>query len=286
MKKKLLVLTLAAVAALSTVFTGCGKKDDGVTVVNVGARYDDAEVWEAVNENLKPYNIRVENKAYDSSVNLNDLVLSGDIDLNVAQHYAYYDYIKTQDEKYSKLQAIGEISISTIDLYSKKYASVEDLPDGAVIAIPNDINNGGRALSVLEKTGLIKLADDHGEIPLKEDIVENPKNIKFEEIASSSMISILDDVDAGFVYSPNAADAGLNPANDAIFRDELDLKNNPTQSKFIIIFTGEEGDENNEVYKRIIEEYHKENVFKAYKSEYKGSTIPVVDGEAVDLSQY
>ena len=63
MKKKLLVLTLAAVAALSTVFTGCGKKDDGVTVVNVGARYDDAEVWEAVNENLKPYNIRVENKA-------------------------------------------------------------------------------------------------------------------------------------------------------------------------------------------------------------------------------
>ena len=244
------------------------------------------EIWEAVNEKLKDDNIRVENKAYDSSVNLNELLVSGEIDLNVAQHYAYYNYVKEQDEKFSKLKALGDIAISTIDLYSNKYKSIDELPDGAKIAIPNDVNNGGRALSVLEKAGLIKLKEGHDIIPSQTDIVENPKNIVFEEVASSSMISILEDVDAGFAYSPNAVDAGLDPQTDPIFRDELDLKNNETQFQFVIIFTGEEGDENNEVYKKIIDAYHSEEVYKVYKEVFKGSTIPVTDGAPIDLSKY
>ena len=100
------------------------------------------------------------------------------------------------------------------------------------------------------------------------------------------MISILDDVDAGFAYSPNAVDAGLNPETDPIFKDELDLKNNSTQFQFVIIFTGEEGDENNEVYKKVIDAYHSEEVYKVYKEVFKGSTIPVTDGEPIDLSKY
>ena len=291
--KKIQALGLVIALLLTTATTGCGDssdsadaKDSKVTVVKTGARYDDIEIWDAVNEQLKDENIRVENTAYDSSVNLNDLVVSGEIDLNVAQHYAYFDYVKEQDEKYKNLAALGEISISTIDLYSKKYKSIDELPDGAKIAIPNDINNGGRALSVLEKAGLIKLKEDHGVIPAQTDIEENPQNITFEEIATSSMISILDDVDAGFAYSPNAVDAGLDPQTDPIFKDELDLGNNSTQYKFVIIFTGEEGDENNEVYKKVIDAYHTESVYKAYKEVFNGSTIPVVNGEPIDLSKY
>ena len=292
--KKILAGGLAASLLLSSL-TGCGQNasessassnPDKVTVVKVGSRYDNVEIWEAVNELLKDDNIRVENTAYDSSVNINELLVSGEIDLNVAQHYAYYNYVKEQDEKFSKLTALGDIAISTIDLYSNKYKSIDELPDGAKIAIPNDVNNGGRALSVLEKSGLIKLKEDHDIIPTQADIVENPKNIVFEEIASSSMISILDDVDAGFAYSPNAVDAGLSPETDPIFKDELDLKNNETQFQFVIIFTGEEGDENNEVYKKVIDAYHSEEVYKVYKEVFKGSTIPVTDGEPIDLSKY
>ena len=288
---------VALLLGTSSVVTGCGSSDSAkkgssnvqaksVTVVKTGARYDDIELWEAVNEQLKDDNIVVENTAYDSSVNLNDLVVSGEIDLNVAQHYAYLNYIKESDEKYANLEALGDISISTIDLYSKKYKSVDELPDGAKIAIPNDINNGGRALSVLEKAGLIKLKEDHGVIPEQTDIVENPKNIQFEEVATSSMVTILDDVDAGFAYSPNAVDAGFDTDKDPIFKDELDLENNSTQHQFIIIFTGEKGDENNEVYKKVIDAYHQEAVYKAYKEVFKGSTIPVVDGKPIDLSNY
>lgn len=292
--KRIITAGVAAALLLSS-FTGCGSnassasagsKSDEVTVVKVGSRYDNVEIWEAVNEILKDDNIRVENTAYDSSVNINELLVSGEIDLNVAQHYAYYNYVKEQDEKFSKLKALGDIAISTIDLYSNKYKSIDELPDGAKIAIPNDVNNGGRALSVLEKAGLIKLKEGHDIIPSQTDIVENPKNIVFEEIASSSMISILDDVDAGFAYSPNAVDAGLSPETDPIFKDELDLKNNETQFQFVIIFTGEEGDENNEVYKKVIDAYHSDEVYKVYKEVFKGSTIPVTDGAPIDLSKY
>lgn len=292
--KRIITAGVAAALLLSS-FTGCGSnassasagsKSDEVTVVKVGSRYDNVEIWEAVNEILKDDNIRVENTAYDSSVNINELLVSGEIDLNVAQHYAYFNYVKEQDEKFSKLKALGDIAISTIDLYSNKYKSIDELPDGAKIAIPNDVNNGGRALSVLEKAGLIKLKEGHDIIPSQTDIVENPKNIVFEEIASSSMISILDDVDAGFAYSPNAVDAGLSPETDPIFKDELDLKNNETQFQFVIIFTGEEGDENNEVYKKVIDAYHSDEVYKVYKEVFKGSTIPVTDGAPIDLSKY
>ena len=292
---KKIVATGLAASLLLTALTGCGKdasdtsasgNSDKVTVVKVGSRYDDVEIWEAVNEKLKDENIRVENTAYDSSVNINELLVAGEIDLNVAQHYAYLNYVKAQDEKFSKLTALGDIAISTIDLYSNKYKSIDELPDGAKIAIPNDVNNGGRALSVLEKAGLIKLKEGHDIIPSQTDIVENPKNIVFEEVATSSMISILDDVDAGFAYSPNAVDAGLSPETDPIFKDELDLKNNSTQFQFVIIFTGEEGDENNEVYKKVIDAYHSEEVYKVYKEVFKGSTIPVTDGEPIDLSKY
>ena len=292
---KKIVATGLAASLLLTALTGCGKdasdtsasgNSDKVTVVKVGSRYDDVEIWEAVNEKLKDENIRVENTAYDSSVNINELLVAGEIDLNVAQHYAYLNYVKAQDEKFSKLTALGDIAISTIDLYSNKYKGIDELPDGAKIAIPNDVNNGGRALSVLEKAGLIKLKEGHDIIPSQTDIVENPKNIVFEEVATSSMISILDDVDAGFAYSPNAVDAGLSPETDPIFKDELDLKNNSTQFQFVIIFTGEEGDENNEVYKKVIDAYHSEEVYKVYKEVFKGSTIPVTDGEPIDLSSY
>ena len=292
---KKIVATGLAASLLLTALTGCGKdasdtsasgNSDKVTVVKVGSRYDDVEIWEAVNEKLKDENIRVENTAYDSSVNINELLVAGEIDLNVVQHYAYLNYVKAQDEKFSKLTALGDIAISTIDLYSNKYKSIDELPDGAKIAIPNDVNNGGRALSVLEKAGLIKLKEGHDIIPSQTDIVENPKNIVFEEVATSSMISILDDVDAGFAYSPNAVDAGLSPETDPIFKDELDLKNNSTQFQFVIIFTGEEGDENNEVYKKVIDAYHSEEVYKVYKEVFKGSTIPVTDGEPIDLSSY
>jgi len=255
-------------------------------VVNVACRNDYPEIWDAVNKELEPEGIRVVNTAYDTSVNLNELLVSGDIEMNVAQHGAYLKFIQAQDAKFSDLESIGQIHISTLDLYSKSVASVEELPDGATIAIPNDAMNGGRALLVLERSGVITLDDTYDTFPDSTHIADNPKNLEFLEIASDSMVITLEDVDAGFVYSVNAVDGGLDPVNDPIFRDIIDFANNAGQRDFIILFTVRSEDKDNAVYKKIVDAYHTESVYQVYKDVYKGSIIPIDNDVEIDLSKY
>jgi D-methionine transport system substrate-binding protein len=255
-------------------------------IVNVACRNDYPEIWDAVNKELEDDGIVVVNTGYDTSVNLNELLVSGDIDMNVAQHYAYLDLIKAQGEQFSDLVPIGAIHISTLDLYSNKYDSIEELPDGATVSIPNDVMNAGRAILVLERMGLVTLDDNYDIFPDETNIAENPKNLKLLEIASDSMVITLDDVDAGFVYSVNAVDAGLDPIEDPIYRDEIDFEKNEGQDQFIIIFTARGEDADNEIYKKVVDAYHSDSVYKVYKDVYKNSIIPVVGDEPIDLSQY
>lgn len=287
MKRKISLLLLVMVLGLAAL-AGCGDKgkDSEVTVVKVADRQDIPEIWDAVNKILEPENIKVENKAYDSSVNLNDLLVAGDIDMNVAQHYAAIDYFKASSDKYADLIPLGDISTESLDLYSEKYESIDQLPDGALIGIPSDVMNGGRAFTVLETAGLIELDDNYTDFPEEKDIISNPKNLTFTPVDTTSMIRTLEDVDAGFIYSTTAVYGGLDPVNDPIFRDKIDLENNSFQKQFTLVFTGVKGDENNEVYQKVIDAYHSKEVYKAYKEVFKSGNIPVVDGKAIDLSEY
>jgi len=270
-----------------SLFSACGS-DDGeeVTIVNVACRNDYQEIWDAVNEELADENIKVINTAYDTSVNLNELLVAGDIDMNVAQHYAYLEFVKGSDAKFADLTSMGELHIATLDLYSNKYDSVEDIPDGSTISIPNDYMNGGRALLLLEKAGVLTLDKEWEDFPDYTNIVENPKNLEFLEIASDSMVITLDDVAAGFVYSINAVDGGLDPIEDPIFRDAIDFDGDPVQRGFIIVFTVNPEDVDNEVFQKVVEAYHAESVYKVYKEVYNNSMIPVDDGNPIDLSKY
>jgi D-methionine transport system substrate-binding protein len=276
----LLALTLAL-----TVVGGAFAAGEKI-VVNVACRNDLPEIWDAVNRELEDDNIKVINTGYDTSINLNELLLAGDIDMNVAQHYAYLDLMQSQNERFKELIPLGTIHIATLDLYSKKFKSAGDLPKGATVAIPNDVMNGGRALLVLERAGLIKLNKDYKVFPDETNIVENPKGLRFLEIASDSMVITLDDVEAGFVYSINAVDGGLDPIKDPIFRDTIDFAKNEKQDRFIILFTARSKDADNEIYKKIIDAYHSDSVYKVYKEVYKNSMIPVVNNKPVDLSRY
>jgi D-methionine transport system substrate-binding protein len=253
-------------------------------IVNVACRNDLQEIWDAVNEELVDDGIQVVNTAYDTSVNLNELLVEGDIEINVAQHYAALEYIKASDPKFEDLTAIGEISIATLDLYSNKYGSLDELPEGATIAIPNDFMNGGRALNVLATSGAITLSPDAPSLPAAEDIAENPKGLVFQEIASDMMVRVLEDVDAGFVYSVNAVDGGLDPITDPIYKDNIDFEENPNERQFIVIFTVRGEDADNPTFKKIVEAYHSVRVQEAYRDVYGVSLIPVVDGKAIDVN--
>jgi D-methionine transport system substrate-binding protein len=255
-----------------------------IITVNVACRNDYQEIWDAVNAELADDGIKVINTAYDTSVNLNDLLVEGDIELNVAQHYAALEYIKGSDAKFADLTAIGDIHISTLDLYSNKHDSIEALPQGAVIAIPNDFMNGGRALNVLATSGAITLRSDAPALPTADDIIDNPKGFVFQDIASDMMVRVLDDVDAGFVYAVNAVDGGLDPNTDAIYNDIIDFTVNPNEKLFIIIFTARGEDANNPTYQKIVEAYHSPSVQKVYQDVYGGTLIPIVDNKPIDVS--
>lgn len=280
------IALLAAVAAVvSLAACGSASATSDQQTVKVGIRGGAGKIWAAVKTELAKQNIKLDFKEYDSSVNLNDLLLAGDIDINAAQHYAALDYFKSKNKRYDDLVAAGQLRLITIDLYSRKYQSVDDLPDGATIAIPNDPMNAGRAFSVLASSGVITLGD-YQWLPTQKDITANPKHLKFKEIASSTMVRTLDDVDAGFVYSQEATAGGLDTQNGPIVKDKIDLKNNKVQHDFIVIMTVRKADKDKKIYQTVLDAYHSPAVYKVIKDVYKGAVYPVENDEVVDLSKY
>ncbi|WP_028709750.1 MetQ/NlpA family ABC transporter substrate-binding protein [Propionicicella superfundia] len=286
-------IPVAAAAAL-LVMTACSASPSGDgtnsadagewTTIQTAARYDYDEVFEALNAELESEHIKVVNTAYDTSINLNELLLEGDIDINVAQHRAYLSYVQASDAKFADLTSIGDIHISTLDLYSEKYDSVDALPDGATVAIPNDVLNGGRALLILAANDVIGLDTDYEVFPTVENINSNPSDLEFEEIPSDTMVRTLEDVDAGFVYSINAVDGGLDPTTDPILKNGLDFANDPFQLNFVIVFTVRGEDKDDPVLAKVVDAYHSDRVARVYKELYAGSLLPVNAGKLVDLS--
>ncbi|MFX6760153.1 MetQ/NlpA family ABC transporter substrate-binding protein, partial [Acinetobacter baumannii] len=72
---------------------------------------------------------------------------NGDLDANAFQHIPFLrDQIK---QRGYKLATVGNTLISPIAFYSRKYKSLEALPVGARIGLPNDPSNQTRARVIL-----------------------------------------------------------------------------------------------------------------------------------------
>ena len=164
----------------------------------------------------------------------------------------------------------GGIHVEPIALYSKKYSSLSDIPNGAVIAIPNDPTNEGRALLLLQSAGLIKLKDNAGLEAIPLDIVENPKNLKFSEIEAATLPRVLSDVDAAVINGNYAIPAGLVATRDGLFVEGAD-------SPYVNVIAVKAGNENNPAVKALVEALKSDEV-KAYVAEhYKNGEVVLVD---------
>jgi D-methionine transport system substrate-binding protein len=269
------IIAIAVVALIGALVLSTVASAADPVVVKIGTTSDEPRVWNAVQAELdtRGDNIKIE------IVNLtggepNRALADGEIDLNAFQHYAYFN--KNKEELGLDLTAIGDTLIVPLNLFSKKYKSVDELPDGAQIAIPDDPTNQGRALNVLKNAGLIKLDPAAGNNALIKDVTENPKNIKFIEIAGAQLPRSLDDVDAAIINCGYAVDSGLDPVKDPIYKDQIDL-NNPEQQPFINLIAARTADKDNETYKKIVEAYHTKGVADAIKDVYKDAAIPAFD---------
>ena len=167
----------------------------------------------------------------------------------------------------------GGIHIEPIGLYSKKYGSIEELPEGATILMSNSVADHGRILAMLEAKGLIKLADgiDKTKAEVK-DIVENEKNLEFDANYESALMVQLyenEEGDAVLINSNYAIDAGLNPLEDSIAIEESD------ESPYVNIIAVNSGDEDNKEIKALVEALKSKEIQDFILSEWGGSVVPV-----------
>ena len=268
--KKILTIALVALLTIVSVFAqATSETQSSTTKIVVGATPEPhAALLSLVVDDLAAQGITLEVKEFTDYVTPNDAVEYGEIDANYFQHIPYLESFNTE-HGYHLVNA-GGIHVEPIALYSSKYSSLSDIPNGAVIAIPNDPTNEGRALLLLQSAGLIKLKDNAGLETIPLDIVENPKNLKFSEIEAATLPRILSDVDAAVINGNYAIPAGLVATRDGLFVEGAD-------SPYVNVIAVKAGNENNPAVKALVEALKSDEV-KAYVAEhYKNGEVVLVD---------
>jgi len=220
--KKLLSLLIAGVLVLALNHTveAKGNSEKSGSVLSVGATpVPHAELLNLIKSDLVANGITLKVVEFTDYVQPNVAVLSGDLDANFFQHIPYLDSNK---EWSSRLVSAFGVHVEPFGLYSSKYKNINDLPNGATIAIPNDPSNGGRALLLLQSKGLITLRAGVGLTATPRDVTGNPKNFRFRELEAAQLPRSLQDVDAATINGNYALEAGFNPVRDSLIIEGAD----------------------------------------------------------------
>ena len=275
MKKNLVLLGVA----LLLVLTACGGGDKAVTTTEPAANdgvitkvtigvspAPHGEIVEGLDEEFKNAGIDVKIVEFTDYVQPNLALDDGDLDLNYFQHQPYLDSFI--EEHGVDLVTIGQVHVEPLALYSDKYESIDDLPEGAEIIIPSDPTNGARALLLLQSAGLIELSDPTNLAATEADITANPKNLVFTAIDPANIARTYSDVDGGVINANFAIDAGLNPMEDGILVEG-------DQSPYANVIVVKSGDENKETYLKVVEILNSDAARTFIEEKYEGTIKPV-----------
>ena len=274
--KKVFAL-IAALAFSALALAGCGSQQSassgassaasGAKTLKVGATaVPHAEILEAAKPLLEKEGITLEIVEFNDYVQPNLALNDKELDANFFQHEPYLKNFM-DEHKEVKLKNAAGIHIEPMGVYSKKIKKLDELKDGATIAIPNDPTNGGRSLLLLEKAGIIKLKEGVGEKATVGDIAENKKNIKFQEVEAAQVPRTLDDVDAAVINSNFAMQVNLDPTKDAMFIED-------STCPYVNIIAVREGDENRPEIQALIKVLHSDEIKQFITEKYKGAVVP------------
>lgn len=272
--KKLLTLLLIAILSLS-LLAGCAKESPAETPAEAPAKTEKIKIGVSpephsklvslVADDLLAQGIEVELVEFTDYVKPNLALADGELDANFFQHKPYLDDFIA--ERGLDLVSLGNVHIEPMALYTNMVPSIEELPIGAEIVIPNDTVNGGRALLLLEANGLIKLKEGAGLEATEKDIIENLKNIKFTALEAATLPRVLGEVDGAVINGNYALEAGLNPVDDGVVVEGKD-------SPYANIVAVRAGEENEEKFIKLIEALQSDKI-KAYIEEnYDGGVVP------------
>jgi len=215
-----LLIAGVLVLALNHTVEAKGNAQKSGSVLSVGATpVPHAELLNLVKDDLAAQGITLKVVEFTDYVQPNAALLAGDLDANFFQHIPYLD---SNEEWSAKLVPAFGVHVEPFGLYSSKYRNINDLPNGATIAIPNDPSNGGRALLLLQAKGLITLRAGAGLTATSRDITANPKNFHFQELEAAQLPRSLQDVDAATINGNYALEAGFNPLRDSLIIEGAD----------------------------------------------------------------
>ncbi|MDG6406233.1 MetQ/NlpA family lipoprotein [Glaesserella parasuis] len=211
------------------------------------------------------YGLEVEFVLFNDYALPNTAVSKGDLDANAFQHKPYLDK-DSSSKGLDNLVIVGNTFVYPLAGYSKKIKNVAELQDGAVVAVPNDPSNLARALILLEKQGLIKLKDNTNLFSTSLDIVENPKNLKIQEVDTSVAAKALDDVDLAVVNNTYAGQVGLNATEHGVFVENK-------ESPYVNIIVVRKDNQASEAVQNFVKAYQTEEVFQEAQKHFKDGVV-------------
>ncbi|HHU78129.1 MAG TPA: MetQ/NlpA family ABC transporter substrate-binding protein [Clostridiales bacterium] len=271
--KRILSIILVTVLSLS-LLASCSQSGNGndKKIVIGASPTPHGEILKVVKEVLAEKGYELEIKEFTEYALLNPSLDSGDLDANYFQHQPYLDDYNQQNN--GKLISIASIHYEPLGLYPGKTKSLEDLKDGAQIAVPNDTTNEARALLLLEAVGLIKLDPEAGLEATIVDITENPKNLDIKEIEAAQLPHSLQDVDMAVINGNYALQAGLNAATDSLFKEEQDSLAAVTYANIVAV---REGHEKDEKLLALVDALKSDKVKEFIAEKYQGAVVVVDD---------
>ena len=240
------------------------------TTIKVGATpAPHAEILEIAKGILAEQGITLEIVEFNDYIQPNLAVESGELDANYFQHITYMNEFNVSDGTH--LVSAAEIHYEPFGLYAGKTASIDELADGAQIAVPNDTTNEARALLLLQQEGLITLKEGAGITATKADIAENPKNLDIVELEASQLPVRLGDVDMAVINGNYAIDAGLK-VSDALAVESADGE---AAQAYVNVLAVKEGRENDPAIQALVAALKSDEVKTFMEETYEGAVVPM-----------
>jgi D-methionine transport system substrate-binding protein len=274
--KKWIAPVLSVVLAFS--LAACGKQEAAPeqtpaaggeqkeVTLKVGASpVPHAEILKFIQPKLKEQGVNLEIKEFTDYVQPNVQLFEKQLDANFFQHKPYLDQFNKDQNM--NLVEVTAVHIEPFGAYSKKIKKVDELADGATVALPNDPTNNGRALALLEKNGLIKLKEGVGISGTVKDIVENKKNLQFKEVEAAMLPRVLEEVDLALINTNYALEAKLVPTKDALFLEDKD-------SPYANYLVARPDNKDSEAIQKLAKALNTPEVKKFIEDQYKGAVVP------------
>ena len=242
----------------------------GTTLKVAASPTPHAEILNAAKDILAEQGITLEVVEFSDYVQPNLVTESGEVDANYFQHTPYLESFN--EENGTHLVSVGAIHYEPFGIYPGKSNDLENIADGATIAVPNDTTNEARALQLLAAQGLIEIDPEAGLNATPNDITSNPKNLEFTELDAAMIPNTIEEFDLNVINSNYALQAGLNPAEDALASEDAASDAAQTYANIVAVKAGHENDP---AIVALVDALHSEEIQEFINTTYAGSVLPI-----------